>query len=410
MGDLVISKYTALKAGAALAVALFVALGSTTRAEADQVVKICAVLPTSGPNAAVGVGMMNSMDLAVNRINESGRLGDITLELVRLDDQSQPSIGVNAVQRAASDPDVIACSAHWNSPVALATQNVFHRNGLANLVPAAINWRITEEQPGDEIFRISPPDTWQLEMAGSFPVRAFGHETFAVIDDNTEYGKSLVEGLTKHATEFGAERIHSDSITVGERDFTPILTRIRELEPEFLFFGGVTMESAMIRRQMARLGMESLYYTGSGTMSPTFLEIAGAAADGTYAYFYGPPYTTFPGGDEFIEAYNAAGYDNPYETYGIWAYASIEVLAEAIKRANENGSITRRAVVEELKAGSFETMIGDVSFGPTGDIEQRQMVYYEVRDGQWIATHYNDADGNIVEAEVLEAWELPWTR
>ena len=113
------------------ALLLTAACGVPHAAEAKKIVKICAVLPTSGPNAAVGAGMMNSMILAADQLNKSGKLGDIEIELVKLDDGSQASVGVNAVLRAASDPDVVVCSAHWNSPVALATRDVFQREDLA---------------------------------------------------------------------------------------------------------------------------------------------------------------------------------------------------------------------------------------------------------------------------------------
>lgn len=377
-------------------------------AEAKRIVKICAVLPTSGPNAATGIGMLNSMDLAVKDINASGKLGDIQLELVKLDDNSQPSVGVSAVLKAASDPDVLACSAHWNSPVALATSDVFNRNGLANLIPAAINWKLTAEQKGDEIFRISPPDTWQLEMGARFPVATAGKKSFFLIDDNTQYGKSLVGAMEKYAQESGGKKIGNDSIAVGEKDFTAVLTKAKGLKPDFVFFGGVTTESALIRQQMVKLGFDSLFYTGSGTMSPTFVSIAGPAADGTYAYFYGLPYQSYPGGKKFIESYNKAGYDKPYETYGIWAYACIETLAEAIKRANAKGKLNRRGVIDELKTGTFATALGNASFPRPGDIKERLMAYYVVQNGQWIMTHYSKEDGSIVKADKPMAWDLPW--
>jgi branched-chain amino acid transport system substrate-binding protein len=90
---------------------------------------------------------------------------------------SQASIGVNAVLRAAADPEVLACSAHWNSPVAIATCDIFYREGLANLTPASIHWRLTAEQQGDQIFRIAPRDTWQLRMAARYPI-SLGKKTF----------------------------------------------------------------------------------------------------------------------------------------------------------------------------------------------------------------------------------------
>lgn len=360
-------------------------IGLTRSVEAKQIVKICGILPTSGPNAAIGTGMMNSMVLAVHNINASGQLGNIELQLVQLDDGSQPSVGVNAALRASSDPDVLACSAHWNSPVALATRDTFHSAGLANLTAASINWRLTAEQKGDEIFRIAPPDTWQLEMAARFPV-SLGKKTYYLIDDSTQYGKSLVSEFEKYATPFGASKIGSDSIAVGEKDFTAVLTKAKALSPDFIFFGGVTTEAALIREQMVKLGMKSLYYIGSGAMSPTFVDIAGAAADGTRAYFYGLPYGAYPGGKKFNADYAAAKFGSPPETYGIWSYASVEVLAQAIELAAKDGKLTRRGIIDKLKTGKFHTVLGDISFGAHGDVQERIMGYYMVDKGKWMMT------------------------
>lgn len=377
------------------------AIGASSVMAAPKTVKICAVLPTSGPNAATGIGMMNSMDLAVKEINASGQMGDIKLELMRLDDGSQPAMGVAAVLRAAADPDVLACSAHWNSPVALATRDVFHRNGLANLTPASITWRLTAEQPGDEIFRMAPPDTWQLQMAARFPIE-MGKKTFFLIDDNTQYGKSLVTEMEKNATKLGAKKLGSDSIAVGEKDFTAVLTRAKGLSPDFIFFGGVTTESALLRQQQKRLGMDGLYYTGSGTMSPTFISIAGPAADGAYAYFYGLPYSSYPGGMKYETDYTAAGYDKPHETYGIWSYAAVQVLAQAIKQAADSGNLTRRGIIDIMKSKTFKTALGNASFPRPGDIKERAMGYYVVKDGQWIMTHISEDGGKIVALEKPE--------
>ncbi|SDS47835.1 branched-chain amino acid ABC transporter substrate-binding protein [Bradyrhizobium canariense] len=396
------SAHFSLKTKQVLGAALFVmmAVGFAQTAEAKKVVKICAVLPTSGPNAAVGAGMMNSMVLAANQINASGKLGDIELEIVKLDDGSQASIGVSAVLRAAADPDVLACSAHWNSPVALATRDIFYREGLANLTPASINWRLTAEQKGDQIFRIAPPDTWQLQMAARYPI-SLGKKKFYLIDDNTQYGKSLVTEMEKYATPLGGEKVGSDSIAVGEKDFTAVLTKAKALSPDFIFFGGVTTESALLRQQMVKLGMDSLFYTGSGTMSPTFVSIAGAAAEGARAYFYGLPYQSYPGGKAFTTAYAAAGFDKPPETYGIWAYACIEVLADAVKRAAAEGKLNRSGIIDVLKDGKFSTVLGDISFPPPGDVKQRVMGYYVVEKGNWVMTDFSkeEADSKIVKLD-----------
>src|SRR5262249_5033730 len=114
----------------------------------NKPIKIAAILPTSGPNAAQGMGMMNSCEAAIRDANTSTPPGHQRFELMNLDDASDPDVAIHAAEKAAKDPQVLAVTAHWNSGPAIATVPIFHRNGLANLVPAAINSRITLEQPG----------------------------------------------------------------------------------------------------------------------------------------------------------------------------------------------------------------------------------------------------------------------
>lgn len=128
-----------------------------------KVVKIAAIQPITGPNASIGIGIMNSIELAVNQANARKVLGETKIELIKLDDASKPEQGVNAAIKAISDSQVIAVTAHWNSPVALATNDVFHREGVVNLVTSAISYLITQEKHYDEIFRTVTPDNYQCD-------------------------------------------------------------------------------------------------------------------------------------------------------------------------------------------------------------------------------------------------------
>ena len=206
----------------------------------------------------------------------------------------------------------------------------------------------------------------------------------------------------------GGSKLGSDSIAVGEKDFTAVLTKAKSLKPDVIFFGGVTTEAALLRQQMVRLEVPALYYTGSGTMTPTYVEAAGAAADGTYAFFYGLPYDATPGGAAFIEAYKKAGYDKPYETYGLIAYAAIEAVTQAVAKAASAGEPTRKGVVDALKSGTFTTALGPLSFPRPGDAAQKVLAFYVVKGGKWTLTHYSKPDGAIVVAARQSVWDLPW--
>src|SRR5512135_1559384 len=87
-------------------------------AQEKKLVKLGFIGPLTGPNAAVGLGARNSADLAVRQANEKGNL-PFKLELVILDDASDPTTGVAAATKLCSDALVMAATTHFNSPVGL---------------------------------------------------------------------------------------------------------------------------------------------------------------------------------------------------------------------------------------------------------------------------------------------------
>lgn len=365
-------------------------LGCEKKAE---VIKIAAIQPITGPNAAVGIGIMNSIQLAVDQANANKVVGEKQIELLKLDDASKPEQGVNAAIKAASDPKVVAVTAHWNSPVALATNDVFHREGLVNLVTSAISYQITIGNDYDEIFRTVTPDNILCEYGARFAVQIKGYKTFFLIDDNTAFGKSLVKFFGESVKKYGGRVVGEESIQVGEKDFRPVLTKTKRLNPDLIFLGGLVTEGALIKTQMVKLAIKSEFMGSGGILSKTFLEIAGEAAEGSISFWQGVPLEKTSEGLKFIEDYNKAGFKDPYEAFGIFGYVSAQVLIEAILRAG----LDRRAIIDEMKNGTFETAIGKVSFDQYGDNKLRFISINQVKNGDWVPIYYTDKTSKLVE-------------
>jgi len=359
----------------------------------SRAAKIAALLPISGPNAAQGIGMMNSCKAAIRDINDSGQMGKLRLELMELDDESKPEASVKAAEKAAQDPLVLAATAHWNSGPALATVPIFHRAGLANLVPGAINSRITLEQPGDEIFRIDAHDLIIVQHAAALAATTKAWKKVFILDDSTFYGKDLAAKFKKDYTEKGGTVVGQDSVQVGDKDFAALLTKIKGQTPDAIFFGGIVTEAALLRRQMETLGFKAGFVSLTGIFTDSFLEAAGNAAEGTYSVTVVPPLESLPGRRQFTESYARGKFKHPAEAWGVYAYASVQVLAEAIKRAGTNP--TRRGVIEELKKGAFDTVVGRMSFDRNGQTTLITLFVYQVENGRWVPKYKADGKGGL---------------
>ena len=123
-----------------------------------------------------------------------------------------------------------------------------------------------------------------------------------IIDDNTLYGKSLAEKMLKDYTERGGKVIGQESIQVGDKDFSALLTRIKGQAPDLIFYGGVVTEAALIRRQMVALSLNSKFLSLTGIYTQSFIDTAGNAAEGAYCVTVCPPTELMPGGLPVHEA------------------------------------------------------------------------------------------------------------
>ena len=173
----------------------------------------------------------------------------------------------------------------------------------------------------------------------------------------------------------------SDAAAVGTTDFRAMLTTAKAAAPDAIYFGGVVTEAALVRSQMADLGMGSLPMYGiSGIYDPKFIEIAGAAAEGTIVGT--PAVQTNPKLEAFYKAYEAKAYPDPAGSYAKYAYEATQILLEVIK---EKGIEDKQALSEAIRAIKHEGILGTVSFDQDGQTQMPvEIDRFMVRDGKWV--------------------------
>lgn len=348
---------------------------------ADETYKIAFIGPLTGPTAAVGIGMRNSVELRLRQANERNEIPGVKLQLVALDDASDPSQGVAAVEKIGPDRTVLVSIGHWNSPVALATAPIFVKYGLLNVTPGAANWRITE-QGNAEIGRVTARDKVQAKQTAEFIVNKLNAKRLVAISDKTAFGNSVTSAVLENISKLGGTKVVAeDGITVGEKNFFTLLTRLRGLNPDVIYFGGLATEGGLIRRQMKEVGLKAEFVGAGAIQNAAFVEVAGPeAANGSITIGMGQPVYTLPGGQEFVEAYKKAGYAAPFESYGPYAYTAAEVAVHLIKTEGAN----RQAIVRGLrKIKDLETIYGTVSFDENGQMQPEVTTPWVVKDGKW---------------------------
>lgn len=347
-----------------------------------EVVKIAFLGPLTGQNAAMGNGGLNSVSLAVKQANENPDY-KYSYEIVPIDDECKPEVAVQAALKASSDPEIIASAGHYCSMTAIATNDTWHNNGMANIVWGAVLPAITIGNDYIEVSRVNGTQVEQNQANAKFMAETLGAKTISIIYDTSDYGKGHLEWIKHWAPDYGLTVLSEQGVTTDQSDFTTELTKAKAENPDIIYIGGLTDIGVPIRTQMVKLGMTDIPLEGtSGIKTDAFIEGVGAEnAEGVVAWLDGPPMEELPGGPAFLEAYNAAGYTEPPEAYGPFAYVAAQIIIGAIEKVGPD----RAKVAEYINTTNLtDTIIGPVKFNEFGQNEIPLASPYVVQDGKWV--------------------------
>lgn len=357
--------------------------------------KLSVNLPLTGPWADFGVGMHNSFKLAIDQGNASGVLGKIKLEVVQGDNAGDTAQGVSLATKAGADPSVIGVFCCWASGIGLATHSVYNRYGVPMILGGSNDHRTTRPFHNSKVvFRNSPYDLINMKMLSEYAADIAKFKRMYLIDDNTAFAVTQANEFTKSTDQKHGKGliIGRESVVAGEKDFTPLLTKLKPLNPDVIFYSGRVIEASLVRQQMIKLGMNIPIMSSGGVFSETYIKITGAPAEGSIASFWGLPMESYPEGRgvQFEKDYAAAKFNNPYESFGPMAYAAGQVYVQAIASAAKKGKVTRESLLKEIETGKFKTLIGDFAFDENGMLNILHIAIYRVENGKWQIKYRTD--------------------
>ena len=355
------------------------ALAFAARADAKDQVKVVFIGPLTGGVSANGLGGRNSADLAV-KLRNKDESAKYEYEMMVLDDECKPNAGVQAATKAGADRAVVAGVTHYCSAVAIATVDTYHRFGLPVVVWGAVLPDITYGNDYREIHRVNGTMINQNDVAADF-VTGLGYQTWVVIHDTTDYGQGHNKYFSEYLTENGGEILATFGVTADQQDFTAELTQAKALNPDVIYFGGLTPLGVRIRQQMDRLGIDAQLQGTSGIVSDAFIEGLGPLAEGVLAFREGAPVEKLPGGQLFMAEYQKAGYGEPPEAYGPFAFAAMSLVLDTIEAVGPE----REAIIEALaEVKDHDSIVGPITFDDHGQNAVPLITKYVAQDGEWV--------------------------
>lgn len=354
------------------AVAMTALVAFSGSAWADVIIGVAG--PITGPNAAFGAQLQKGAEQAAADLNAAGGINGEQIQVVVGDDVSDPKQGISVANKFVAD-GVTFVVGHFNSGVSIPASEVYAENGILEITPAATNPVFTERGLWNT-FRVCGRDDQQGEVAGAYIAENFKDAKVAVIHDKTPYGQGLADETKKALNAAGVTEVLYEGVNTGDKDFSALIAKMKQAGVTLIYWGGLHTEAGLIIRQSADQGLEAPLFSGDGIVSNELASLAGDAVEGTYNTF-GPDPRRNPNAAEAAEKFRAAGFEP--EAYTLYAYASMQILAQAAAAA---GSTDPQVVATAIKEkGPFKTVLGDLSFNEKGDRTDADYVVYQWKKG-----------------------------
>ncbi len=341
---------------------------------ADADILIATAGPMTGQFAPFGAQMKAGAEQAVADINAAGGVNGEKLVLTVVDDVCDAG-KAEALANQMVGRGIVFMAGHLCSEASIAASQVYARQNIIQMSPATADPAFTEERPGPGIYRLHGRIDAQGKIAGRFLAENFAGKNVAIVHDKSAYGKGLADAARTAMNDAGKTAVLYDAYDAGHKDYALLVSRLKADGVDVLYVGGYHTEAALIKREMAERGMDTLLVSGDALVIDEFWSIAGSAGDGALMTLEPDPRAN-DSARPVVEALEAAG--QPADGYAFYTYAAIQTFAQAAERA---GSTDYKALVRELDKDDFSTVVGKFSFDENGDATLPAYIWYEWHDG-----------------------------
>ena len=344
-----------------------------------QGIPIAVVGPVTGSNAALGEQMTRGAKMAVADINAKGGVLGKKLDLIIDDDACDPKQAVAAANDVVGKK-VLFVAGHYCSSSSIPASNVYNEAGILQMTPASTNPALTDEafkKGWNNVFRSCGRDDVQGGIAGKYLADHFKGKRVAIIHDKTAYGKGIADETKKAMNAAGLNETMYEAITQGDKDFSALISKMKQANIDAIYFGGYQTEAGLIVRQARDQGLKAQFIGADALVTEEFWKITGPAGEGTLMTFPPDP-RNVPAAKAVVDKFKAEGYDP--EGYTLYTYAAIQAFAAA---ANKAKSLKLDDLSKTLKSMTVDTVVGPLSWDRKGDVIDPKYVFYVWKNGKY---------------------------
>lgn len=353
-------------------------------------VRIAVCGPMTGSAAAFGEMIKNAAKLKEKEINDAGGITvdgkKMMVEAVIFDDKGDTTEATNVARKVASDDSLTLVIGHFNSTCSLAAKEEYNRVGIVEFSPGSTNVKVC--QGGPFTFRNLYRDDYQGDQIAKYLKGTLGLKNAAVLFDNDDYGKGLMQSFTARAEKEGLDVVASVSyLRERTQDFKPLVQQAKDAGADAIFVAGLYNEAALIAKSARQDHQMTVpIIGGDGVMSPTFIKNAGKAADGALVT---TPFLFNTGNDSpaataFLESFKSA-YGKEPDTWAALTYDAMGMALDAVEKAGTDRQGVRDALASATdEASGYVGVTGVTYFDEEGDCYSKPVYVAVVKDGAFV--------------------------
>ena len=380
-----------------VAVGLLVVLPGGGSAQ-QKVVKIGLSLPITGADADGADVILKGAQMAMAEINEKGGAAGYKLEALVYDSatpaagQYDPAQAATNYKKFIADSMVLAAVGPVMSGEGKAISPIISEADMATVTPSSTNPDITNptmkaqyRPKGKAVyFRTVTTDAYQGPNMANYLFHTVKVKSVFVLDDGGAFGVGIADSFERRAKELGVKVLGRDRLDPKEADYKTILTKIKGMNPDALYYGGVMQAAAKLAPQAYEIMPRVVKAGSDGVYDTSWPKQSGKEAiEGWYCSQASPELLTDPKLEAWVTKYKNV-YKRDLTNYAITAYNAVYVIADAIERtAKANKPLTRSNLRDAIQATKINSNQGPIAFDENGDITNRTVSIYQLRDGEF---------------------------
>ena len=332
---------------------------------AEDTVTLAVVSPVTGDSAEYGIHFNVGAQMAADKINEAGGINGKQVVLKSFDSKNDAKEAAEVARLICQDKTILATIGDFSSTCCMATAPIYEENKTVQISPSAglidfprvgpYNFSTTGVQENDGGFLMNRVINEKM-----------GAKSVAIVYTNNDYGLNMLSYMTQEAEADGVVITDTEAIASGEKDFTAIVSKMRQTEPEAVAIMGSYNEVANCVKQIRQVGWDVPVAISGSALTDQLVELLGNDVNGIYSNIAFVASDNTPETKEFNEEFTKRA-NMPPSFHSISTYDTVMLVCDAAIKCGDN--LNRETLKDAIQSyKGFDGLMGPFEFTEDGAV------------------------------------------